>query len=89
MLPLSSTAAYTSYVCLCLFSEIYSGYIRVCIFLFCLSHLGELEGHLRSHVLGGDVILLLVEEVLHALLVDLDFHLNRRRKKKTRLDILG
>ena len=56
--------------------------------LFLFSHLGELEGHLRGHVLGGDVILLLVEEVLHALLVYFDFHLNGRRSN-VRLDTSG
>ena len=40
------------------------------------SHLRELEGHLRRHLLGGNIVLLLVQEVLHALLVNLDFHLH-------------
>lgn len=39
------------------------------------SHLRKLEGHLRGHFLRGDIVLLLVQEVLDALLVDLDFHL--------------
>lgn len=40
-------------------------------------HLRELEGHLRGHLLRGNIVLLLVQEVLDALLVDLDFHLHR------------
>lgn len=41
------------------------------------AHLSELERHLRGRALPGDIILLLVQEVLHALLVDLDLHLGR------------
>ena len=39
------------------------------------SHLRELEGHLRGHLFGGNIVLLLIQEVLHALLVYLNFHL--------------
>lgn len=41
-----------------------------------LVHLSKLESNLCRHLLRGDVILLLVEQVLDALLVDLDFHLS-------------
>lgn len=54
--------------------------MRSCLFPPCLcSHLRELEGYLRGHLLGGDIVLLLVQEVLHALLVDLDLNLHMYR----------